>query len=307
MFLDYHSQGEVLYVDKWFMSDAFNQRSLDLAQVIMDLNGYIIPRDTGEYSSGFSTDYMINRHRIPSITIETTRTRNLPYLKDVEENNAYEENKDVTLEVFKKTIENKTFGYFKTYDDTGYFFDDYDHEHIAKAYAEKYNLKIKGYNGLPLEDLDDFVSEWAIQSINELISLGVLNIDLSKGFQSDISVEDFLDSIQRIDERRYASYEKPEIIDVLSSSEHMSRVQASYILYTFLDGEGYDVKTINYEDIDNLLDKYKKAIYFVNKIGLITGYPDDNFRPLSTLTKEEAAVILLRLFRLDNKGAISYE
>lgn len=307
MFLDYHSQGEVLYVDKWFMSDSFNERSLELAQVIMDRNDYIIPRDSGEYSSGFSTNYMINRHRIPSITIETTRTRNLPYLKNVEEKDAYEENKDVTLEVFKKAIEFKTFGFFKTYDDSGYFFDDYEYEHVAKAYAEKYNLKIKGYNGIPLENSEDLISEWAIQSIKELISLGILNIDLSKGYQSDISAEDFLDSIQRINEKRYLAYDQPEIVETLSVSKHLNRVQASYILYTYLEGDQYDLKPINYQDIDILLDKYKEAVYFVSKIGLINGYSDNEFRPLASLTKEEASVILLRLLHLDNKGEINEE
>lgn len=307
MFLDYHSQGEVLYVGKWFMSAEFNRNNLILADTIMALNGYIIPRDTGEYSSGFTTNYMINRHRIPSITIETTRTRNLPYLKNYEETDAFEENKDVTVEVFKKAVQLKTFGFYKTYDSQGYFFDDYENERIAKAYAQKYNLEIKAYDGLPIEHINDFVSEWAIQSIKELISLGILNIDLSKGYQSDISVEDFLDSIQRINEKRYLAYDQPEIVETLSVSKHLNRVQASYILYTYLEGNQYDLKPINYEDIDILLDKYKEAVYFVSKIGLINGYPDNEFRPMASLSKEEASVILLRLLHLDNKGGFNEE
>lgn len=307
MFLDYHSQGEVLYVDKWFMSEDFNRKSLNLADTIMALNGYIIPRETGEYSSGFTTNYMINRHRIPSITIETTRTRNLPYLKDYEETDAYEENKDVTIEVFKKAVQLKTFGFYKTYDSDGYFFDDYDNGEIAQVYAEKYNLEIKEYNGIPIEHIQDFVSEWAIKSINELMSIGILNIDLSRGYQNDISVEDFLESLKRINEKRYLAYDKPPVVEILSSSKQMNRIQASYILYTYLDGEQYDATPVKYEDIDSLLDKYKKAVYFVNRIDLIKGYPDNEFRPMHSLTKEEAAIILLRLFQLDNKGAFSYE
>lgn len=307
MSLDYHSQGEVLYVEKWFMSDDFNKKSMALADRIMDLNNYIIPRETGEYSSGFSTNYMINRHRTPSITIETTRTRNLPYLTNHEEVDAYEENRDVTLEVFKKAMQLKKFGYYKTYDSSGYFFDDYENEGIAKAYADRFGLVIKEYNGIPIEHLDDFVSEWAVQSIKELISVGVVNIDLSKGYQRDISVEDFLDSIKRIDEKRYLAYDQPEIIEVLSNHQHMNRIQASYILYTYLDGDQYNYEPINYKDIDILLEKYKEAIYFVNKIGLITGYPNNEFRPMSNLTKEEAAIILLRLFYLDDGGKLSYE
>jgi hypothetical protein len=191
MFLDYHNQGEVLFVDKWFMSDEFNRKSLILADTIVGLNGYIIPRKTGEYSSGFTTNYMVNRHRIPSITIETTKTINLPYLRADEEIKAYEGNKDVTVEVFKTAIELKIFGSYKTYATADYFFDDYAIESVAKAYAMKYDLEIKVYEGIPIEHLNDFVSEWAVQSIKELMSMGILNIDLSKAYQSDISVEDF--------------------------------------------------------------------------------------------------------------------
>lgn len=307
MSLDYHSQGEVLFVDKWFMSEAFNEKSLALAKTIMALNGYIIPRKTGEYSSGFTTNYMINRHRAPSITIETTRTRNLPYLRDDEERQAYEENKDVTLDVFKKAINLKKFGFFKTYDASGHFFDDYASEGIAKAYAKKYNLTIKSYAGIPLEHLDDFVSEWAVQKINELISLDLLNIDLSRGYQSDISVKDFLDSLKRIDEERYLSYEQPDMVKMLSNQKKMNRIQASYILYTFLEGNQHNMPPVNYKDINQLLDKYKESVYFVSKIGLINGYPDNEFKPMDSLTKEEASIILLRLFRSDHKGEFSYE
>jgi g-D-glutamyl-meso-diaminopimelate peptidase len=230
MFLDYHSQGEVLYVDKWFMSDDYNRKSLTLAETIMDLNGYVIPRGTGEYSSGFSTNYMINRHRIPSITIETTSTRNLPYLKDYEEINAYEENKEVTLEVFKKAVQLKEFGFYKTYDISGYFFDDYENERIAQVYANKFNLDIKRYDGIPKEHVNDFVSGWALQSIEELTSRGILNIDLSKGYQSYISVEDFLESIQQINKKEYLDYDQSE---KLYDSKYVNRVQASYIIYTY--------------------------------------------------------------------------
>lgn len=307
MALDYHSQGEVLFVDKWFMSYFFNKKSFDLAQTIMDTNGYTLPRDTGEYSSGFTMNYMANRHRIPSITIETTSTRRLPYLEDYEEIKAYEENKDVTVEVFKKAIALKKFGSYKTYDSSGYFFDDYANERIAKAYAQKYNLSIKNYNGQPIEHLDDFASEWAIQSIKELISIGILNINLTKGYQSDISVRDFLKSLNQINERRYMAYEQPSIVNTIANNNHMNRIQASYILYTYLDGDQYNIEPVHYKDIDMLLDKYKRAIYFVNKMGLIKGYLNDEFKPMDTLTKEEAAVILLRLIRLDYKGVVSDE
>jgi hypothetical protein len=74
---------------------------------------------------------------------------------------------------------------------------------------------------------------------------------------------------------------------------------------TYLEGEEYELKPRDYEDIESLLDKYKDSIYFVNKMGLINGYPDNKFRPMKLLTKEEAAVILLRLFHLDNKGDIN--
>ena len=307
MALDYHSQGEVLFINKQFMSKDYNNKSLILANTIMKLNGYIIPRGTGEYSSGFTTNYIANRHRVPSITIETTRTRNLPYLSDEEEIMAYEENKDVSVEVFKKAIVLKKFGLYKAYDVTGHFLDDYENELIANAYADKYNLSIKKYAGMPLEHLDDFVSEWAVQSIKELISIGVLNIDLSQGYQNNISVEDFLDSLKRINEKRYLAYDQPDVVEIISRNKKMNRIQASYILYTYLGGDQYSYPEIDYKDIDVLLDKYKEAIYFVNKIGLINGYTDQEFKPMNPLTKEEAAVILLRLFRIDGNRGVSHE
>jgi hypothetical protein len=113
--------------------------------------------------------------------------------------------------------------------------------------------------------------------------------------------------MKRINEKRYLAYNQPDILEILSQSKHMNRIQASYILYTYLDGEQYDMKPVNFEDIDILLDKYKEAVYFVNRIGLINGYPDNKFQPMSKLTKEEAAIILLRLFRLDNKGVLNNE
>ena len=307
MFLDYHSQGEVLFINKWFMPNAYNEKNSALAEIIKGLNGYFVPKDNGEYSSGFTTNYMANRHRIPSITIETTRTTNLPYLRDDEEIKAYEENKDVTIKVFKKAAELKSFGNFKTYDVDGNFFDDYHDEAIAHAYAKRYNLKVKIYEGEPLQHLDDFVSAWAVQSIKELISLSVLNIDLSKGYQSHISVEDFLDSLERINKVRYEEYEQPDIVKMLSKQEKMNRIQASYILYTYLDGENYSIKPIDFKDIGSLVEKYKKAIYFVNRIGLIKGYSEHEFKPLNPLTKEEAAIILLRLFRMEDKGVLKDE
>jgi len=304
MALDYHSQGEVLYVGKWFMSEAFNEKSLSLANTIMDINGYTQPRKTGEYSSGFTMNYMANIHRVPSITIETTRTRNLPYLTNQEEIKAYEENENVTLEVFKKAIEMTVFGFYKTYDSDGYFFDDYQSEAVAKAYAQKYNLSIKEYEEAPLEHLDDFMSEWAFQSIEELVSRDILNIDLSKGYQNNISVEAFLENLKRINEERYKAYEQPEIVELISSNQKINRIQASYILYTYLEGELKDRDKVAYEDIDLLIEEYKNAVYYVNNMGLIKGYSNIEFEPGHSLTKEEAAVILLRVFRLNHKGAL---
>jgi len=307
MFLDYHSQGEVLFASKWFMSDAFNEKTLTLANTIVDLNGYAIPKRTGGYSSGFTSNYMVNRHRVPSITIETTKTRDLPYLSDVEEIKAYEENKDVTLEVFKKAIALNKFGSFKTYDSLGYFFDDYHSEGVAKAYAKIYDLTIKNYVGLPLEHHDDFISEWAVKSIDELIRLDLLSADLMTGYQSDISVRDFLKGLKRINEERYLTYEPTDLVKMLSNNKKMSRIEASYILYTYLDGEQYDIPSVDFKDTHQLFEKYKEAVNFVNYYGLINGKSKDEFTPMKHLTKEEAAIIFLRVFRLDEKEVFSNE
>ncbi|MBN2797162.1 MAG: S-layer homology domain-containing protein [Clostridia bacterium] len=147
-YISFHSRGEVIYYNKWMLSDAHNQGSYTLANQIAKYNGFE-PIYTGKETSGsgYLTDFTAMTTLKPSITIETLPGKTELPVSVYTINKVFKEQLLVPLIA---AYEGKRSGYFdyKLYINN-YYVRDYPTEEIAKAFANRYGGKIYTYEGKP--------------------------------------------------------------------------------------------------------------------------------------------------------------
>lgn len=177
------------------------------------------------------------------------------------------------------------------------------------------------------------VSDWAADSISEAIKIGLIPEDLQSEYQKDItraeftkmalyflaaqynyqnfssnnmvtdsSVKDFIcyfldkstqDNIPVYHEKEYWMF-LPE--DWRQELENMGVTADDYNWRNMLN-------TMNpfLESDDSAYYKYKVYINAAYILNIITGYEDGSFRPESPITRQEAATMLLRVYRIYDK------
>jgi g-D-glutamyl-meso-diaminopimelate peptidase len=158
--LDYHSQGNVLFWERWYMSKDYNIFSKEIAIALSNQNGYdVMPLIYEKNGFGYIGDYIANIYRCPAITVELTKTKKLPWIPKDELDRVFSDNKNIVLEFVNQITINNLFGDIKAYDSDGKFFDDYKSIDIAKAYQNKYNLVLTDYKGVAFESFYELFEE----------------------------------------------------------------------------------------------------------------------------------------------------
>lgn len=120
-----------------------------------------------------------------------------------------------------------------------------------------------GAGGLPAESNMapanlDVADGWAVNDIQTAISLGLVPDNLQKGYQDDITRQDFCLLIEKL------ARKDPDFITKL-----------------------YAVP-----EVSGFTDTNRDELRWCAQMGVVSGYPDGSFRPYNTLTREEAAKIL---------------
>ena len=74
-----------------------------------------------------------------------------------------------------------------------------------------------------------------------------------------------------------------------------TREEVAYAVYTGMQiSESVTDKSISFRDQADISTDDLEAVKKLNKIGVITGYPDDTFRPKANITRAETAAVLYR-------------
>ena len=154
-----HSRGQILFWFKPLMSAEFNQRASRLAQAISNVSGY---KPTGAFfeknaiGSGYESDYSATVLNKPLITVETLPARTKLPTEQRFYKVTFEEVKYIPLE--SEAVGRKE-GYlkFRLYIE-GKYIRDYSDEKYAQLNAKQDNGIVVQGNGLPLKNLDGFVS-----------------------------------------------------------------------------------------------------------------------------------------------------
>lgn len=139
-YISFHSRGNVLYWNKYFAPDYYNQRSKTLAQTIQIANGYELMDEDNGLGSGYLSDFTSSETLKPLITVET-----LPISTDLPTQahlypTAYEANRLVPLYAISEGQKTGYFPYRLYVDDV--YVRDFENPTYANAIAQKYNGKI---------------------------------------------------------------------------------------------------------------------------------------------------------------------
>lgn len=147
-YISFHSKGQVIYSDKWMLSDLHNERSQSLALAIEEETGYdIIEGSRYTSSSGYLTDYTAMNTLKPSITVETIHWKHDLPVNTAKIREAYEEVKYVPLLAVAKGQEAGYFDY-KWYKD-GVYIRDFEELEYALAFYNEYGGHLLRYPGQP--------------------------------------------------------------------------------------------------------------------------------------------------------------
>ncbi len=126
------------------------------------------------------------------------------------------------------------------------------------------------------DDEWDTPSEWAKNEINLADELGIIPVDL-RNFQAPITRREFCYIIN------------------------------NYLLYAFdmsheefLAYEGLNIEDYNFGDTDDYQVRFSSAV------GLVNGVGDGRFDPDSTLDRQQAATILMRMYFIINGPELTY-
>jgi hypothetical protein len=147
-YLSFHSKGQVIYYNKWMLSEVHNERTFSLANKIAYVTGYdLIEGSRYTSSSGYLTDYTAMNTLKPSITVETVYWEETLPVTSKYVKKAYEEVKTVPLLAIK---DGQSAGYFdyKWYVD-GRYVRDFEESVYARAFYEKYGGQFLHYKGKP--------------------------------------------------------------------------------------------------------------------------------------------------------------
>ncbi|MBQ6846015.1 MAG: S-layer homology domain-containing protein [Oscillospiraceae bacterium] len=95
-----------------------------------------------------------------------------------------------------------------------------------------------------------------------------------------------------------AQFEDADFSAFLNSSDKTSAITREEVVYLFAKAKGYEdtyaYALDKFSDKDEISDEYISEVRASVASGLILGHSDDTFRPKSTLTKAEFAVLLYR-------------
>ena len=148
-FLTFHSRGEVIFWNKYYFPDTYNNQARKMAEIVNQVNGYRIGGLSTGGGSGYFSDFTAGMTFKPTVTVETTPgwtalPSDRKWYRPV-----YEEIR--LLPLFIREEGEKT-GYheYKLYRE-GQYIRDFPLKDYAEAKAEKFGGEVISYPGLPVE------------------------------------------------------------------------------------------------------------------------------------------------------------
>ena len=161
-FIDIHSQGNYIFWDSWFLSDQYRKENLKFAKIIQTISSksddsevYRIEEyqsKTTPHGYGYSTAYYASNFSNPTLTLETSTCRNMPYFSIDEYQDIIDRFNDIFIEVDKyESIINPHRVYRNNQ-----IYGDYIYENTARAIAKKIDGIYKYEEGLIREKDNNF-------------------------------------------------------------------------------------------------------------------------------------------------------
>lgn len=147
-------------------------------------------------------------------------------------------------------------------------------------------------------------SHWAYRSIYELTAHGYIIGYPDGAFRPDgnISRAEFTVMLKNLLDDKSLSYiTKDDALKIFGKSfnpdEKITREEVSAVLYSILkthpNFSKRSGKSISFTDAK--LSKFRDGIYFCSTTGIITGYPDNTFKPKGFITRAEIAALLSKI------------
>lgn len=181
-YLSFHSKGEIIYWNKWMLSEQHNNRTYNLAyQIALETDYDLGEGDRYSSSSGYLTDFTAMNTLKPSITIETVHWKQTLPVTSKYVKKAYEETKYIPLLAIK---DGQTVGYFnyKWYVD-GKYVRDFEEASYARAFLDEYGGKFLRYEGKPRVFLDDNLNKITrLELIHRVMTLVDNGVELGQAF-----------------------------------------------------------------------------------------------------------------------------
>ena len=146
-YISFHSRGNIIYWNKYYAPDFYNQHTYQLAQSLSQVTGYSVSDPDNGKGSGYISDFTSSQTLKPLVTVETLSAKTtLPTPNDLYLE-AYQKNQLVPLYAIQ---EGKKLGYhpYRLYVDFTYI-RDFANLTYANAFAEKYNGEIIEGKGVP--------------------------------------------------------------------------------------------------------------------------------------------------------------
>ena len=153
-FLTFHSRGEVIFWNKYYFPDAYNDQAKRIAEIVHGVNGYRVGGLSSGGGSGYFSDFAAGMTFKPVVTVETTPGwATLPTEKS-RYSQVYDEIRLLPLYIRE---EGEKTGYhdYKLYRD-GKYIRDFPLKAYAEAKAEKFGGEIRVYSGSPHRSTEDY-------------------------------------------------------------------------------------------------------------------------------------------------------
>ncbi|MEA1974200.1 MAG: M14 family zinc carboxypeptidase [Bacillota bacterium] len=142
-FVDIHSQGNYIFWDSWFLSDQYRKENLRFAKKIQIISSksdgsepYYIEdyqSKTAPHGYGYSTAYYASNFSNPTLTIETSTCRNMPYFSVDEYQDIIDRFNDIFIEADKY----ESIIYPHRVYRNNQIYGDYNNENTARAIAKR--------------------------------------------------------------------------------------------------------------------------------------------------------------------------
>lgn len=134
--VSFHSKGEVIFYDKWFVDESYNNWYKGYAEIAGKETGYRLIEEDGPTGVGFFSEYFVTETMKPCITVETMdSSTKLPFVTEVQLREAYQKCLGIPYLMMEQALY-EGYGAYHVYED-GQYIRDFMDKTYATAYAER--------------------------------------------------------------------------------------------------------------------------------------------------------------------------